>query len=237
MKKVLFLPESVTKEGLDLEGLPFGRETKFISITGQDGAGKTSLRDGLAQYYAAKDLVVMTSKSPCDAHIVKLVNKDISQKDYKDEYTEELAFCFTDGLLSNYMYQMEGRVDYLISQRGPADQYAHGVTRSGWSYSEIYEVQRPERLAKFHVYIHMNCDPKVAWERVKGDEHKDRYEYLEYFIPQSANTKKLYDAIVSGNEPELEFLRVSKHYYIDTTNLTIEQVFDKVLAYLKQIEQ
>ena len=234
MKEVLFLPESVTEGRLVLEGLPVGRETKYISITGQDGAGKTSLRDGLARYFAEQDFLVMTSKSPCDPHVVDLINNGLSQNGYKDEYSEQLAFSFTDGLLSNYMYQLDGRVDYFICQRGPIDQYAHGITRSGWDYSKIYQVQRPERLAKFDVYIHMNCDPEVAWERVKDDTHKDRYEYLEYFKPQSVNTQKLYDAIVSGHEPELEFLRVSKHYYIDTTYMTIEQVFDRALGYINQ---
>lgn len=232
-KDVLFLPDLVVDGRLVLDDLPQGRETKFISITGQDGAGKTSLRDGLAKYYADQGFVVMTSKSPCDKHIVQLLNKAISKNGYKDPYTEELLFSFCDGLLSNYMIQLNGRVDYFICQRGPMDQYAHGVTRSGKTYKEIYDVQKPERLMKFNVYLHMNCNPQVAWERIKNDEDKDRYEYEEYFARQTVNTKKLYDDIVAGNDPELEFLRASENYYIDTTEMTIEEVLQLAIKFLK----
>lgn len=233
-QEVLFLPDLIDKGRLVLDGLPTDRETKFISVTGQDGAGKTSLRDGLAQYYAEKGLVVMTAKSPCDKHIVHLLNNAISQDGYEDPYTEELLFSFCDGLLSNYMIQLKGRVDYFICQRGPMDQYAHGVTRSGKDFKTIYDVQKPERLMKFDVYLHLNCNPKVAWDRIKEDEGKDRYEYPEYFARQTVNTKILYDAIVAGDEPELEFLRASKNFYIDTTEMTIREVREAALKLLKQ---
>ena len=224
MKKVLFLPDLIDKGRLVLDGLPEGCDTKFISVTGQDGAGKTSLRDGLAQYYADQGYVVMTAKSPCDKHIVHLLNNAVSQEGYEDPYTEELLFSFCDGLLSNYMHQLNGRVDYFICQRGPMDQYAHGVTRSGKDFKTIYDVQKPERLMRFDAYIHLNCNPKVAWDRIKEDEGKDRYEYPEYFARQTVNTKKLYDCITAGDEPELAFLRLSKNYYIDTTEMSIDEV-------------
>lgn len=229
---VLFLPELLEDGRLVLDSLPNDRQTKFISITGQDGAGKTSLRDGLAQYYADKGKVVVTAKSPCDKHIVHLLNNAISQG-YEDPYTEELLFSFCDGLLSNYMHQINGRVDYFVCQRGPMDQYAHGVTRSGKDFKTIYEVQKPERLAKFDAYVHLNCNPKVAWERIKEDDDKDRYEYPDYFARQTVNTQKLYECIVAGNEPELAFLRLSKNYYIDTTEMSIDEVLKVTIKFLQ----
>lgn len=229
---VLFLPELLEDGRLVLDSLPNNRQTKFISITGQDGAGKTSLRDGLAQYYADKGKVVVTAKSPCDKHIVHLLNNAISQG-YEDPYTEELLFSFCDGLLSNYMHQINGRVDYFVCQRGPMDQYAHGVTRSGKDFKTIYEVQKPERLAKFDAYVHLNCNPKVAWERIKEDDDKDRYEYPDYFARQTVNTQKLYECIVAGNEPELAFLRLSKNYYIDTTEMSIDEVLKVTIKFLQ----
>lgn len=234
MKKDVFtLPQQIENGRLNIDSFPTGLTTKFISITGQDGAGKTSLRDGLAELYASKNKVVMTAKSPCDKHIVNLMNNAISQGDYKDPYTEELLFSFCDGLLSNYMQQLNGRLDYFICQRGPMDQYAHGVTRSGKDFNTIYNVQKPERLFKFDVYIHLNCNPKVAWNRIKDDSDKDRYEYPAYFAVQTVNTKKLYDCIKSGKEPELEFLRKSENYYIDTTEMTIEETLETAVKLLK----
>lgn len=226
----VFLPDIVRANGaLDLSSLPQDRQTTFISVTGQDGSGKTNLRDGLAKYFSNEGNVVVTAKSPCDKYLVKLLNNAISQDGYEDWYTEQMLFSFADGLLSNYMIQLQRHCDYFICQRGPIDQYAHGVTRSGKSYSEIHQIQRPKRLAKFDMYIHMNCNADVAWERVCNDEGKDRYEYPEYFKRQVQNTKKLYEDIVYGNQEELDFLRDSEHIYIDTTNMTIEEVLNYAL--------
>ena len=230
----VFLPDIVEKNGsLNLSSLPIGCNTRFISVTGQDGSGKTNLRDGLAKYFSERENVVITAKSPCDAYLVKLLNNAISQNGYEDWYTEQMLFSFADGLLSNYMIQLNGHCDYFICQRGPIDQYAHGVTRSRKSYQTIYQIQKPERLAKFDVYIHMNCEAKVAWERVAKDEGKDRYEYPEYFERQVKNTEKLYQDIMSGKYKELDFLSTAKHIYIDTTSLTIEQTFERALTELK----
>lgn len=226
-----FLPEIVCENGsLNMSELPnLGVQTKFISVTGQDGSGKTSLRDGLAKYFSDKGNVVITAKSPCDKYLVKLLNNAISQNGYEDWYTEQMLFSFADGLLSNYMMQLQGHCNYFICQRGPIDQYAHGVTRSGKEYSEIYTIQRPERLAKFDMYIHMNCSADVAWERVCEDEGKDRYEYPEYFARQVKNTKKLYDDIKYGTQKELDFLRKSGNIYIDTTEMTIPEVLNQAI--------
>ena len=232
---IYYLPDIVQKNGsLDLSNLPNTSNTYYISVTGQDGSGKTTLRDNLANYYSKKGKVVVTAKSPCDKYIVGLLNNAISQNGYNDWYTEQLLFSFCDGLLSNYMIQLKNHCDYFICQRGPSDQYDHGITRSGLSYENIFDIQRPERLEKFNVYIHMNCDAKVAWQRICDDEGKDRYEYPEYFERQVVNTKKLYQMIVNGNEKVLDFLRKSKNYYIDTTLLTTEEVFALALGSLSE---
>jgi len=166
----IFLPELVRNNGaLDLSSLQYGKPTKYICITGQDGSGKTNLRDGLAEYFSERGKMVITAKSPCDKYLVHLLNNAISQNGYEDWYTEQMLFSFADGLLSNYMIQLRGYCDFFICQRGPIDQYAHGITRSRKTYSEIYEIQRPERLARFNMYIHLNCDADVAWERIREE--------------------------------------------------------------------
>lgn len=210
------------------------RTTK-ISITGQDGSGKTTLRNSLADSLANNGFSVIIGKSPCDKHVVDLLNNAISQYGYEDWYTEQLLFSFMDGVLSNYMRQMTGKYDYFICQRGPIGQYAHGVTRSGKSFSVIHDIQKPERLEKFDAYIHLNCEPWVAWERLADDPNKDRYETFEYFQRQSPNTRILYEKIIHSNEPELDFLRSSAHLYIDTTLLSTEEVRKISFEWLKQL--
>ena len=228
-----YLPRLVRPNGgLNLSPLPNNRKTFYISICGQDGSGKTSLRDDLANHFAEKEKTVITAKSPCDKYIVGLLNNAISQNGYEDWYTEQLLFSFSDGLLSNYMQQLDGRCDYFICQRGPSDQYDHGITRSGKSYAEIHDIQRPERLAKFDVYFHLNARADVAWSRIAEDEGKDRYEYPEYFERQVVNTKKLYEEIIYGKDKALDFLRDAKHFYIDTTEFTTIDTFNKALSLL-----
>lgn len=214
---------------LNLAQLPVERKTVKICLTGQDGSGKTTAMQGLADYLSEKGKVVITAKSPCDKHTVDILNNAISQDDYKDWYTEQLLFSYMDGVLSNYMMQLDGHCDYFICQRGPIDQYAHGVTRSCRSYSEIHDNQRPERLAKFDMYIHFNCIAEIAWERLRDDDNKDRYEYPEYFRKQVENTRKLYDDIVHGKQMALNFFRLSRHVYLDTSYLTIPEVLKQVI--------
>ena len=222
----VYLPEIVKPNGaLDLSSLHETKETRFISVMGQDGSGKTTLRDNLAEYYSNLGYLVVTAKSPCNKYIVGLLNNAISQNGYEDWYTEQLLFSFCDGLLSNYMRQLDKHCDFFICQRGPADQYDHGITRSGRTYMEIHNIQRPERLYKFDDYIHLNCDAKVAWSRICDDEGKDRYEYPEYFERQVQNTKVLYCNIIEDNDSALDFLRDSRHYYLETTNKTTDETF------------
>ena len=229
----IFMPDIIRKNGsLNLSMLPATPKTRFISVMGQDGSGKTSLRDNLADYYSEKGFIVVTAKSPCDKYLVGLLNNAISQKGYSDWYTEQMLFSFCDGLLSNYMMQINKHCDYFICQRGPADQYDHGITRSGLTYREIHDIQRPERLAKFDDYIHLNCDAKVAWKRIADDEGKDRYEYPEYFERQVVNTRKLYENIVNGEDAAIDFLRKSNNYYLETTNMTVYDVFKWALKVL-----
>lgn len=230
MQNLYFMPELIDNKGrLDVSNLPTERDTFYISVCGQDGSGKTSLRDNLAKHFAEKGKIVITSKSPSDKYIVGLLNNAISQNGYEDWYTEQLLFSFSDGLLSNYMEQLDGHTDLFICQRGPSDQYDHGITRSRKTYEEIHDIQRPERLKKFDIYFHLNANAEVAWQRIADDEGKDRYEYPEYFKRQVVNTKKLYDEIVYGNNKALEFLRSSHHFYIDTTELSIEQTFERAI--------
>lgn len=230
----IYLPDIIKSDGsLNLEGLPNNRKTKFISITGQNGSGKTNLRDGLAKYLSYEGNVVITAESPCDKHLVKLLNNAIGQNEYKDWYTEQMVFNLADGLLSNYMIQIKEHCDYFICKRGPIDQYASGLVRSGKTYSEIFNIQCPNNLAKFDMYIHLNCNADVAWKRVCNDEEKSKYESLEYFYKQEEKNKELFEEITSGNQKELEIFRSSYNVYIDTTNMVIPEVFVHALEYVK----
>ena len=213
------------------------KHTHFISIRWLDGSWKTSLRDNLGKYFSEKWYIVITGQAPCDRHLVNLLNNAISQNGYEDWYTEDLLFHFCDGLLSNYQRQVNGYCDYFICQRWPCDEYVQGIIRNKGAirtYQELYNLQKPERLIKFDDYICLNCDGKVAWERIKNDDNKDRYEYPEFLDKQSKQTEKLYEDITKNKDSSLDFLRKSNHYYLDTTDKTINQTFEWALSVLKK---
>lgn len=223
------------KWAIDLSSLHKTWQTHFISVCWLDGSWKTSLRNNLAKYFSEKWFTVIVGKSPCDRHLVNLLNNAISQNGYKDWYTEELLFRFCDGLLSNYLKQLNNYCDYFICQRWPSDAYTFGIIRSEKrNYQEIHDLQRPERLIKFDDYIHLNCNAKVAWDRIKNDDGKDRYEYPEFLDKQCKQTKKLYEDITKTKDPSLDFLRESNHYYLDTTEKTINQTFEWALSVLNE---
>ena len=113
---LVFMPDIITRGALDLTKLPETKHTRYISVCGQDGSGKTNLRDNLARYLSEKGYCVVTAKSPCDKHIVDLLNNAISQNGYNDWYTEQLLFSFCDGLLSNYMIQIRNHCDFYKAE-------------------------------------------------------------------------------------------------------------------------
>ena len=55
------------------------------------------------------------------------------------------------------------------------------------------------------------------------------YEYPKYLEFQLKNNEKLYKEIITGTDSSINFLRESKNYYINTTEMSINEVFNTSL--------
>lgn len=205
---------------LNLKLLPEDCNTKYIAITGNNNWSKITLRKILANYFVDMQKIVVTDKSDLDCYEEGFFIKAIKKaKQENQEYTLQLFLSFLDGLLSNYLVNLRGRCDYFIFDRSPIDQYLYCNTLNGNGFLEIYKIQKPERFEKIDYYIYLDCATNEL--EVKSEN-------------SPSVTKKLYEEVVEGNRPELDFARTAKHYYVDATNLTNEELMQQILDWLEK---
>lgn len=205
---------------------------KWIIITGLDGSGKTSLKNNLINYFKNMNKNVKGYHSPYDEYLKGLLNLSGDGKALKDSYTDLLIFAL-DHRLQNYrIKQARKEYDYIISQRGPIDLFTHGAVW-GYNYKEINSILHMEELDICEVLIHLNTNPKIAYQRIKDDKDADKYEYPEYIKKQYKETKKIFYEIKKRNKYLYRYSNAI-NIYIDTTNLNIEETFEKVLEELNK---
>ena len=62
---LIYMPTLIGADGsIDTSRLGSGLNTRYICVTGQDGSGKTSLRDGLANYFSDQEKIRSFDHSP-----------------------------------------------------------------------------------------------------------------------------------------------------------------------------
>ena len=206
---------------------------KWIVVTGLDGSGKTTFKNRLVGYLKARGRKVQNFKSPYDKHLLGLLDVSGDGMPWKDNYTDQMIFMLDNRMLSYYVRDWREKHDYLVSQRGFIDSFVHGVCR-GFSYDETNQMMRTEELQKCDVMIHFNCDPEVAFRRICEDPEADKFETREYIEKQAKSTKEVYDALVAGNVPALESFKGVTNIYIDTTHLSMDGTFDKLVRELRE---
>ncbi len=172
---------------------------KWIIITGLDGSGKTTLQDDLINYLKKQNKTVKRYHSPYDDYLKSLLDLSGNGLPLKDSYTDFLIFAL-DHRLQNYrIKEAKEQYDYIISQRGPVDSFVHASVW-GFSYEETYSILRMNELETCEILIHLNANPEIAYERIKNDKNADKYEYLEYIVEQSKETKKVFLEIQKENK-------------------------------------
>lgn len=207
----------------------------WIVVTGLDGTGKTTLKSKLVGYFKERNLRVKDFKFPYDKHLLELLNNTVGDGlPWQDNYSDQMLFALDNRILGTVKIR-DWRIssDVLISQRGYIDSFVHGECR-GFTYKETDALMRTYDLERCQVMIHLNADPTVAFNRIKDDPDADKFETLEYIQQQAEATKKAYDELIKNNV-ELSAFRGIPNIYIDTTNLTTEQTFDKALKELKKL--
>lgn len=201
------------------------KKTKWIVVTGLDGSGKTSLVSNLTSWLSEeKKLKVKRDRFPHDRYLVK----DLLDKS-KDRYTDRLLFALDNRLFGTELAEIieSGEYDIVITQRGFLDSFVHGSVQ-GFSYSWIGELNQIADLPKCDIMIHMVCEARTAYSRICNDPDADKFEYPAYIDKQERETRRAYAEVISETNPDLEHFKDSENLYIDTTQMSIDEVFNFV---------
>ncbi len=201
------------------------KKTKWIVVTGLDGSGKTSLVSNLTSWLSEeKKLKVKRDRFPHDRYLVK----DLLDKS-KDRYTDRLLFALDNRLFGTELAEIieSGEYDIVITQRGFLDSFVHGSVQ-GFSYSWIGELNQIADLPKCDIMIHMVCEARTAYSRICNDPDADKFEYPAYIDKQERETRRAYAEVISETNPDLEHFKDCQNLYIDTTQMSIDEVFDFV---------
>lgn len=200
-------------------------KTKWIVVTGLDGSGKTSLVSNLTSWLSEeKKLKVKRDRFPHDRYLVK----DLLDKS-KDRYTDRLLFALDNRLFGTELAEIieSGKYDVIVTQRGFLDSFVHGAVQ-GFSYSWIGELNQIADLPKCDIMIHMVCEARTAYSRICNDPDADKFEYPAYIDKQERETRRAYAEVISETNPDLEHFKDCQNLYIDTTQMSIDEVFDFV---------
>lgn len=202
----------------------------WIAVSGLDGSGKTTLVDNLECYLRNHlGLRVKRSRLPHDEYLVGEL-LDLSS----NRYTDRLLFALDNRLFAE-RYRKEwtkDMYDVLVTQRCYLDSYVFGSVQ-GYSYAEIGKINGIDDLPKCDVIIHLVADYKVAHRRISDDPDADKFEYPEFMQKQEIETRKAYAEVIKGDNPNLVSFKDTVHVFVDTTSLTTEQTFNRVLELLR----
>jgi len=203
------------------------KNTPWIVVTGLDGSGKTSLIDNLEKLFIDSGIRVKRFRSPHDKYLIQnLLNVSGDGEPMKDRYTDRLIFALDNRILGTRIrhWDSSGEYDVLLSQRGFFDSFVHGAVQ-GYSYHEIADMNQVEDLPKCTVMIHLCADSTVAYNRIKDDVDADKFETPAYMRRQEEETRRGFRVLTQEDNADLSAFSGIKNYFIDTTELTSEEVF------------
>ena len=198
------------------------KKTLWIACSGLDGSGKTTLVDNLFNWLTKeKGLSVYRDRLPHDRYIVT----DLLDKS-KDSYTDRLLFAVDNRIWGTMIEDVikSEKYDIILTQRCFLDSFVHGAVQK-YSYSWIEDLNRTAELPKTDVIIHMVAEAKTAYARICDDPDADKFEYPAYIRRQEVETRRAYAECLAGNNIDLESFNKAEHFCIDSTRMSIEDVF------------
>lgn len=201
----------------------------WISVTGLDGSGKTTLVDNLQKWLSEKEKTVYRSRLPHDEYLVKtLLNES------KDKYTDRLLFALDNRIFGTKLSAIRDDYDFILTQRCFLDSFVHGAVQ-GFSYDWIEELNNTSELPRTDILIHLVAEASVAYQRICNDPDADKFEYPEYIGVQERETRRAYSNVLKGGDPALDSFKKCKNIYIDTTQMTTDEVFEVATKKLSAI--
>lgn len=202
----------------------------WLVVTGLDGSGKTTLVENLQDWLIKRDgSTVYRSRLPHDQYLVKtLLNES------NDSYTDRMLFALDNRIFGTKLQKIREDYDYILTQRGFLDSFVHGAVQ-GYSYEWIEELNHIADLPKCDIMIHLVAEASVAYQRICDDPDADKFEYPEYIAVQERETRKAYANVIKGTDPALSSFKDCVNIYIDTTQMTTDEVFETVIKKLENI--
>ena len=196
-----------------------------------DGAGKTTLIKALSSSLGIDK--VATIHLPHANFVKAALGTSGGGTPFGDPWTDRLIFALDNRLVAYELKKLEAnkQCNILLMQRGWMDSYIYGAVQD-FTYEEIDSLMKTKELPKPDCSIYLTCDPNIAYERVADDSKADKFETRSFMQQQHQETERFYKALQT--DKRLRHLFDEPTLYLDTSNLSKEEVQLKVLEYLRQ---
>jgi len=201
------------------------KRATWIVVTGLDGSGKTTLVRSLSERYGGRAF-----RLPYHDFVRPALSCSGHGGQFSDVLTDRLVFA-ADARLTNYLIAEWRCTDaFLVSQRGWMDNYVFGAVQ-GVSWAETGRLLQTAELERPSAIIHLVADADTAFERIRRDPKRDKYETLPFMRRQYKETLRLYRAVEAGNAALIPFVGIPS-VLIDTTHLEPDDVFVNAQRFL-----
>lgn len=155
---------------------------RFIVIEGIDGAGKTTQANLLGQALATAGVRMQLTREPSDGTIGTLIRGILAGDGHVDEQT--LALLYAADRLDHVTRPGDGIVAALadgivvISDRYCLSSFAYHAHVASSDWIEAINAAAL-RAALPDLTVFLEVSPEVAFLRLRGRSHRDRYEHNE----------------------------------------------------------
>ena len=166
-------------------------EGRFIVFEGIDGAGKTTLIDGVSEFLASKGIDVVVTAEPSDGPIGSIIRsgkiKDISQN------AEALMFTADRAYHTQEMLRWIESGKTVLCDRYYASTIAYQSANLDGTESDrdwLMEINRPVITEPDFTFL-LDLDPEESMLRVNGRGDTSKFEKVEYLQRVRSNYLEL----------------------------------------------
>lgn len=153
--------------------------TRIISLEGGEGAGKTSIIEGLKAYFEEKGLSVLFTREPGGVPISERIREIILDCNSKemDHRTEALLFAAArrQHLVEKVIPAIESGVEVVVFDRFVDSSMVYQGFVRGIGVEEVYNMNlfATEGFLP-HLTIYLDLDPLVGLERINQNPEREK---------------------------------------------------------------